>query len=302
LKAIENILSATFGFDSKVYGKFNSERFFVSDLIPWTGPSGSPFSMSSLNKTTLINLWLLAQDNEYVLSKILGDSRYTSQRLVFPRILGSCGHFYAVEHSDQILDLSFVTPQSAKFYSQSFNSRVDIAIELIEFLLKFESLRTGLELCDVKFEHFGVFRDSNEERMLLMIDSDMIYHNKTALESIEAISECSDDRDCDFVDCMGICVEGKGHRGGKSCHVDITDNNLRRVCRNMLFMGEFNLMSYQTKFGLLQNPPSEHAVTEGVNKVRAICSDESKNGQMRDRIEIIYTTLKQLKAAFDVKE
>jgi len=47
--------------------------------------------------TSMKNLWALIQDNEYVFSKV-----YEHHNL-FPKVYGTCGGLYAVEHLDPLL-------------------------------------------------------------------------------------------------------------------------------------------------------------------------------------------------------
>lgn len=262
LRGLADVLSATFVFNTE---KHNAERFTTNDLIPW---GEGNVQLAELNRTSLLNLWLLAQDNEYILSKVLGSSAFTYKTIVFPKIIGTCGHFYLVEFSDEILDFAYVLPSSAGSMSRSFSDKLQVSIELMEFLATFERLETGFELCDVKFEHFGRFYE-NGNSLLRMIDSDMIYHKETAREAIAAIKDCSNNRDCDFVDCEGECLRSESS-SYSFCQLNPNDNNLKRICRNMLFMGKFNFMGYETQMGLLPGAPVEHE--ESLKIVKEICS------------------------------
>lgn len=268
IRGLGDVMRATFMFGIE---KENAVRFSASDLIPFATESSA--NISTLNRTALSNLWLLAQDNEFILSKVLGTSNFTSHSLVFPRVLGTCGQFYLVEYAEEILDFTYILPStSATSLSKPYEQRLSTAMLLVEFLKRFELLNTGLQLCDVKFEHFGVYNDENNSRSLRMIDSDMIYHRETAREAIAAIKECSDDRDCDFVDCEGQCLASEGS-SYSFCQMSPVDNNLKRICRNMLLMGKFNVMGYQTQLGLLPGAPQEHDTA--VQEIATICQKDS---------------------------
>lgn len=191
-------------------------------LIPWSHTESETEILNS-NLTALRTVWLLSQDNEYVLSKSL------SRKLIFPEVKSTCKHYYLVESAERVLDLAYIVPSVhliTKLFARSPLEKLHVAIKLIEFLLRLETERTGLELCDVKFDHFGFYESEN---FLLMIDSDMIFTKQVAAESISAMGNCTDNYECDFIDCQGACVNGM-------CQYNPLDNNIRRICRNMLFM------------------------------------------------------------------
>ena len=55
---------------------------------------------NDVNRELMINLWQLSQDNEYVTLMINQDSQ------LFPKVLSSCGTFYAVEYAKPISRLN----------------------------------------------------------------------------------------------------------------------------------------------------------------------------------------------------
>ncbi|GJQ76969.1 hypothetical protein Trydic_g15165 [Trypoxylus dichotomus] len=81
------------------------------------------------------SLWVLLQDNEYLLSAL------HAERDIFPQLLGTCGSYFAVEY-----------------------------VEPIEELL--DELETGFpepyHLCDVKLEHFGLTKSGNKVHAKMM--------------------------------------------------------------------------------------------------------------------------------------
>jgi len=214
LKAINQIISQRFDYPkNETTSQTNSH--LINKLISWPIDGLNNY----LNETSLINIWLLIQDNEFVLSK--------TYQTLFPPIVGSCGHFYGVQYADDVLDFSYFLPQFLPFMTQTLLKRIEVGLKVIEFLIRFESAKPKLELCDIKFEHFGYI-----DEQLLLIDSDMIYPKKTVIDSIESLSHCDRDDDCDFIDCKGICV------AKNKCVIDQRDDDLMRVCRNMFFMGK----------------------------------------------------------------
>ena len=247
--AFERLLNATF------IGKLDIDP---GQLLPWGHTFFNSAIMSS-NLTALRTAWLLAQDNEYVLSKSLAG------KFIFPEVKSTCNHFYLVESAERILDLTYIIPSVhlvTRPYARGPDEKLDVAIKLLEFVVRLEDEKTGLELCDVKFDHFGFYRN---ESILLMIDSDMIFNQDVTNESIVATPSCLHDRDCDFIDCEGLCLNGK-------CKYDANDNNLKRICRNMLFMSILDFSPLATMhLGLL--PDFEFlGYTNEMQKLKTICT------------------------------
>ncbi|KAI1285185.1 hypothetical protein HDE_11985 [Halotydeus destructor] len=281
-RGLRDVLGATFAF--KV-AKRNAFRFKTADLVPWEASRPLEYA----NRTSLANLWRLVQDNEFIISQVLGKSQHTSSSLVFPRIIGSCGHFYLAEFASQILDLSYVISQKSSSLARKYSERLDMAIALMKFLHTLEVLDTGLQLCDVKFEHFALFVTDEAKSSMRMIDSDMIYHTETAKEAIAAIDDCKDHHDCDFIDCEGECyIDSTKHTA--SCRMKATDNNLKRICRNMLFMGNFDIMQFSTQLGLLSGATEDHKMF--MQTISDICAKDSFD--LKD-LQIIYELLVQMR-------
>lgn len=81
----------------------------------------------------LVNLWQFAHDHEFVCSAVFGD------RGVFPRLLGVCGQYYAVEYLEPL-------PVDA-----GWPDRVKLAVMTLELLEQLEKdLPEPFHLCDVK--------------------------------------------------------------------------------------------------------------------------------------------------------
>src|SRR5699024_3929152 len=64
----------------------------------------SPWPSQQITEVELVNLWLLLQDNEYVLSK----SRQSN--LIFPQVVSTCGHFYSVQFVGPVIDYTYFVP------------------------------------------------------------------------------------------------------------------------------------------------------------------------------------------------
>lgn len=81
----------------------------------------------------LLSLWQLSHDHEFVCSALFGD------RGVFPKLLGVCGQFYAVEYLEPF-------PSDA-----GWPDRVRLAVMTLELLEQLETdLPEPFHLCDVK--------------------------------------------------------------------------------------------------------------------------------------------------------
>ncbi|KAH9526125.1 N-term cysteine-rich ER, FAM69 [Dermatophagoides farinae] len=185
------------------------------------------FSEDQLNDT---NHYLLIKQHEYVLAKLFNDD------YLYPKILYTCGHFYAVPKLNNIIDWTYLLP----FPLQTSNDKIIVAIDLLNFLKRFINTKLPMELCDVKYYHFGY----NENGTLLLLDSDLIQSRHSLIDIIEHVTDCKIDDDCHFIDCHGKCHQG-------SCLLDMTDNNLKRICRNILFVGKlYSLLN----MGLLAMP------------------------------------------------
>ena len=185
------------------------------------------FSEDQLNDT---NHYLLIKQHEYVLAKLFNDD------YLYPKILYTCGHFYAVSKLNNIIDWTYLLP----FPLQTSNDKIIVAIDLLNFLKRFINTKLPMELCDVKYYHFGY----NENGTLLLLDSDLIQSRHSLIDIIEHVTDCKIDDDCHFIDCHGKCHQG-------SCLLDMTDNNLKRICRNILFVGKlYSLLN----MGLLAMP------------------------------------------------
>ncbi|XP_054164839.1 divergent protein kinase domain 1A-like [Oppia nitens] len=250
IKAINDIMTARFGRLPKqqVISDTNDNQinyFYVNQLIDGLIDGKG----DQLNETILTNIWLLIQDNEYVLSKIYPN--------IFPTVVGTCGHFYGVKYADRVIDISYFTPHYWPLVSQTFEKRIEIGIKIMTFLRDFILIDPKLELCDIKFEHLALMSGR-----LYLIDSDMIYTKKAVIESIEWISHCSEDSDCDFIDCKGVCIKDN------KCVIEVTDDDLSRVCRNIFFMGKlYNLID----LGLFSQQTNDLFINKSIQLIHNHC-------------------------------
>lgn len=238
INSINRLMTERFG-----HKAINQSDYHYIDLL-----SDSKQSENSWDKTSLSNLWLVIQDNEYVLSRF-----YPT---IFPPVVGTCGHFYGVQYADPILDLSYFTPNIFLFKSQSLLNRIEVGVKVMQFLSDFQTIDPKLELCDIKFEHLGFIGGK-----LYLIDSDMIYSKKSTIDSIESLANCQKNSDCDFIDCKGVCLQNK-------CSVDDSDDDLKRICRNIFFMGK---LYWVLRFGLFSIETDDQRIRNGFETIFNHC-------------------------------
>lgn len=273
LGALRSALSATFR-------RTDADRFRVEHLLP-DELVRTPERELPLNQ--LYSLFQLVQENEYTLTKVLGAAPDTRASPVFLRIHSHCGGLYAVRELDRLLDHSYLLPESGRSPAE----KLAVARLLLEFLARFERLRLGFEICDSKIEHYG-FASGESGRSagrstaggddeLWMIDADMVNHEETVDENIRSIQNCSQDSDCDFVQCRGRC--SRSAAGEAQCERSRAEDNLGRVCRLLLFLDE-RAAGYEgheghdTGLGLLGSLSAVHLPQ--LRKIRQLCEQSQK--------------------------
>ncbi len=138
------------------------------------------------------SIWSLLNQEEYLTFTVLNSAR------VFPKIMGSCGHFYAVEH---------LVPFKLKSYYT--NLKAKILVHLMGTLkLFYEFLNEPLHWCDVKFENFGL--SAEYPKRFLVMDADMVFTESRMINLLRNLG-CRSDADCQFFDCHAKCDKAKSH-------------------------------------------------------------------------------------------
>ena len=201
-----------------------------------------------LLESSMKNVWTLALDPEYVLSRLF--KHYD----VFPELYGSCGGLYMVEEvcnlSHIILSLPttydalkdkvyLIVPQVRPLPSASFlqplsfpawAERVRIALAMLDLVEELDTMFTSpLHLCDVKAEHFGL----SDNGRVKYLDLDSVQLRPLADRTVGDSTECREHSDCDFFDCRGRC-DLLTHR----CAGGVVNNNLQLVCEKVFLGGE----------------------------------------------------------------
>ncbi|XP_025129159.3 divergent protein kinase domain 1C [Bubalus bubalis] len=165
----------------------------------------------------LASLWALLQQEEFVLLSLLrGRSPHA------PPVLGSCGHFYAVEHlaagSPGHRALFPLRPDGGRRGQARAVSGV--ALSFLDMVRHFDhDFAHRLHLCDVKPENFAIRSDFT----VVAIDVDMAFFEPKMREILE--QNCTRDEDCNFFDCFSKC-DLRAHR----CGAQRANSNLQVVC------------------------------------------------------------------------
>nr|XP_031297605.1 divergent protein kinase domain 1C isoform X2 [Camelus dromedarius] len=166
----------------------------------------------------LASLWALLQQEEFVLLSLLrGLSPHT------PPVLGSCGHFYAVEH------LAAGSPHHWALFPLDGAPRGDhsraravsgMALSFLDMVAHFDhDFSHRLHLCDIKPENFAIRSDFTA----VAIDVDMAFFEPKMREILE--QNCTGDEDCNFFDCFSKC-DLRVHR----CGAQRANSNLQVIC------------------------------------------------------------------------
>lgn len=99
----------------------------------------------SRRATEMDNAWLLIQDYEYLLTILFTDNG------LFPKRVGTCGSFYAVEHAEPLKGASALF--SLEESKEEWERRSRLAVLILELLEKLD--KAQLKFCDVELSNFG---------------------------------------------------------------------------------------------------------------------------------------------------
>ncbi|XP_065641880.1 divergent protein kinase domain 1C isoform X3 [Hydra vulgaris] len=139
----------------------------------------------------------------------------------FPKILGTCGEFYAV---DSFQTYSEIYPRLLK--DMSWLKRAKIASSFLNLIQDFQNSQVGLlSHCDIQENNFGLTRYLNVKA----IDVDLVF-SKDKIEEILTQPSCQSDYECNFFDCQSECDTKNGR-----CTTKSVTNNLQVLCRDILY-------------------------------------------------------------------
>ncbi len=186
----------------------------------------TPTQLDPVNREIMTNLWQLSQDNEYVTLMINEHSR------LFPKILGSCGTFYAMEYAQPISQLDMFSDRPEDFVKRIRNAK--LILQLLDSLeTRFED---PMHLCDVKLEHFGQLGDR-----LVLLDADTVFPKPVVDRSVSDGRRCLEHHDCDLFDCRSLCNTVLG-----VCDTPVVNNNLQLICQKIFL--EAGLLASGSRF------------------------------------------------------
>ncbi|GCB74072.1 hypothetical protein scyTo_0003157 [Scyliorhinus torazame] len=234
----------------------------------------------SFSRAELASMWSLFQQEEYVFFQLLQD---LSKHVL--RVVGSCGHFYAVEyltaghawhHSLFSLE-ELATPSwrgsSRKALWQMTNG---IALSFLELARHFENdFSHQLHLCDIKPENFAIRADLT----VVAIDVDMAFFEPKMRDILE--QNCTGDEDCNFFDCFSRC-----NIKTKKCRAERTNNNLQVIC-DKIFRPLFSPRLSEFRV--------YHPLQSQLNKAVQKCAELSNSGSMDWKtMELTFSELRNL--------
>ncbi|XP_051910793.1 divergent protein kinase domain 1C isoform X2 [Hippocampus zosterae] len=216
----------------------------------------------------LTSLWSLLQQDEYTFLRVLQDlSAHVS------KVLGSCGHFYAVEslsagHAWDQNIFSLDQDQTAAGVARSGRRGARaarhkvhrIALSFLDMVQHFDHDFTHkVHLCDVKPENFAIRNDLT----VVAIDVDMAFFQPKMEEILD--QKCSSDDDCNFFDCVSSC-----DLSTRRCRGQRANTNLQVICEK-IFRLWFSPTLLGAKAGLplqveLQRTVQECSESGGVDK------------------------------------
>ncbi|KAG7526317.1 FAM69C isoform X1 [Solea senegalensis] len=215
----------------------------------------------SFSRAELASLWSLLQQEEYTFLRLLQDlSTHVA------KVLGSCGHFYAVEYlsaghawDQNIFSLEDVVVPGrmgrdragprGRWTSREMVHR--IALSFLDMVWHFDNdFAHKLHLCDIKPENFAIRTDLT----VVAIDVDMAFFEPKMQDILE--QNCSSDDDCNFFDCSSRCNLSR-----RRCNPRRRNTNLQVICEK-IFRPWFSPTLLGAKAGLPLQVELQRAVQE----------------------------------------
>lgn len=217
-QVVQDVISVNYDLGFKEYYLLQPHLFLRTVLTTdfKSATTANPEKLYSV----LHSIWLLIQQKEYLTFKLFENSG------LFPRIYGSCGHFYAMERLTPLSDLLFA----------DWKSRTELAIKVVRLLEDAEyRFLHPLRICDMKMSHFGV----DERQRLKILDGDDVYF-QNVLNNIVCYNECRSDYDCSFFDCKMKC-----NFSSRTCNTKKVNSNLQAACEKMLTESGFFMQLFK---------------------------------------------------------
>ncbi|XP_028289827.1 divergent protein kinase domain 1C [Gouania willdenowi] len=228
----------------------------------------------SYSRAELASLWSLLQQEEYTFFRMLQD---LSSHVT--KVLGSCGHFYAVEFlsaghawDQNIFSLDEASGASVRGRWSEREKVHRIALSFLDMVRHFDNdFRHKLHLCDIKPENFAIRKDLT----VVAIDVDMAFFEPKMRDILD--QNCSSDDDCNFFDCSSRC-----HPTKRRCSPQRWNSNLQVICEK-IFRPWFSPTLLGAKAGLplqveLQRAVQECSETDGTSEP----DDDDRGRPVRD--------------------
>ncbi|XP_066290139.1 divergent protein kinase domain 1C-like [Branchiostoma lanceolatum] len=221
----------------------------------------------TMSVATLDSLWALFQQDEYLMMQYFQGNKH------FPKIYGSCGHFYVVEYTppgDTLSLQSFYFKRGGEIKpSANWDKRAKVALSFLTLVEDLNTLHTEpLHLCDVKQDNYGV----STHLTIQAIDVDMAFF-ETKMRRILGQKSCTTNADCEFVHCASTCDLTR-----RRCSKHRSNNNLQAICKK-IFVGH---REHGPPYGgLLRSPPA--AIADRLNKALQECVEPSDNDDQSQR-------------------
>ena len=147
----------------------------------------------------------------------------------FPKIIGTCGEFYAME---SIQPYSRIFPEVLSV--TSWVERVRIASGFLKLIQDFQHTLAGsLSHCDIQESNFGLTKNFDVKA----IDVDLVF-SKEKIEEMLSQPLCQSDLECSFFDCHSEC-DTKNSR----CTTKSITNNLQVSLNNLFLINMSNLIT-----------------------------------------------------------
>ncbi|XP_077570756.1 divergent protein kinase domain 1C-like isoform X2 [Stigmatopora nigra] len=212
------------------------------------GAHGSPASLPArkiYSRAELTSMWSLLQQEEYAFLRVLQD---LSAHV--PKVLGSCGHFYAVESlsAGHAWDRNIFSLENGEQRAADVHR---LALSFLDMVRHFDDdFAHKVHLCDVKPENFAIRKDLT----VVAIDVDMAFFQPKMEEILE--HQCAGDDDCRFFDCTSSCDLAARH-----CRRQRANTNLQVICQK-IFRPWFSPTLLGAKAGLPLQVELQRAVRE----------------------------------------
>ncbi|TSK16047.1 Protein FAM69C [Bagarius yarrelli] len=217
------------------------------------------------SRAELASLWALVQQEEYAFLRVMQD--LTDH---VAKVLGSCGHFYAVEYLaaghawDQNIFSLEEFSHSLKSEEGQILTETDmvprVALSFLDMVDHFEKdFSHHLHLCDIKPENFAIRKDLT----VAAIDVDMAFFEPKMQDILE--QNCTNDNDCNFFDCMSKCNTKKNKCGSKR-----KNSNLQVICEKI-----FRLWFSPTLLGEKAGRPLQVELQQAVQDCAETMSGEN---------------------------